>query len=111
VSDDDYERGHLAGEIAARLADHDRHFEKINGSMERVATELHALNLNVQSLADQAKADAVTRVATAQALKDAEEARRNKDEQAWSPITRLFAVIAAIGVVAGMALTAYIAFH
>jgi len=91
-----YERGHLAGEIAARLAGHDRHFAAINGSLERIAATLTAQTLAIQQLADQAKADAVTRVATATALKDAEDARRDKGEQTWSPYSKVFAAIAAL---------------
>jgi hypothetical protein len=57
---------------------------------------LAAQTLAIQQLADQAKADAVTRVATATALKDAEDVRRDKSEQRWTPVQRVIALIAAI---------------
>jgi hypothetical protein len=36
----------------------------------------------------------VTRVATATALKDAEDARRGKSEQSWTPIQRVIGLVA-----------------
>lgn len=103
----DYHRGVAAGGIEARLADHDRHFALINGNLIRVAENsadqtraLNALTLAVQRLADQAEADARTAVATAKALKEANEARRSEaetrraaSEQTWTPWQRLIAVV------------------
>jgi hypothetical protein len=97
-----YDRGAVAGEIGARLAGHDKHFEAINGSLEKIAEELHGLKLAVQRLGDQAVARDATVVTTAAALKDAEEARRDKVEQSWSPMSRVIAVIGAIGVLVGL---------
>jgi hypothetical protein len=100
-----YERGVVAGEISARLLEHDRHFEKINGSMERVADELHDLTLAMQRLGDAAASDRATVITTAAALKSAEEARRDQGEQRWSPLTRLAVIagtLAALGTVAGL---------
>jgi hypothetical protein len=105
VPEDDeeaYERGHVAGEIAARLAGHDKHFNSINGSLERIAEKLTILAMDVQRLADQAVSDAATRISTAAALKDAEAARRDKTEQSWSPWSKVFAVIAAVVALAGL---------
>jgi hypothetical protein len=83
-SQEAFDRGAAAGEIAARLLGHDKHFEKINGSLDRVAEEMHGLKLAVQRLGDQAVSRDATVLTTAAALKDAEEARRDKTEQAWS---------------------------
>jgi len=94
--DDAYDRGHLAGEINARLAGHDQHFASINGSLADIANEMHGLKLAVQRLGDQAASDATTRISTAAALKDAEEARRAKTDQSWSPWAKLIAVILAL---------------
>jgi hypothetical protein len=111
TTDDAYERGHLAGEIAARLAGHDRHFAAINGSLEKIAQNQAAQTLAIQQLADQAKADAVTRVATATALKDAEEARRAANDQHWSPFAKTFAVIATLTALVGATIGVYATFH
>jgi len=102
VTDDAYERGHRAGGIDQRLDEHDRHFNKINGSMQTVADRLHELTLAVQGLRAQAEADARTRVATAAALKDADDARRRASEQTWSPWTKAFAVLAALASAVGL---------
>jgi hypothetical protein len=91
----DYERGHAAGTISERLREHDRHFERINGSMDMVGLRLGELVMQVQRLADAAQADRATVVTTAAALKAAEDARRTKAESSWSPLGRL-ALIAGI---------------
>lgn len=105
-----YDQGHVAGEIAARLAAHDQHFAQINGSMGRLADEMHALVLGVQRLGDAADADRATVVTTASALEKAEQARRDKTETRWSPMARLITVVVAVAVVAGV-LVAYANLH
>lgn len=99
---DDYERGHNAGGIAERLASHDRHFEAINGSMADTVRALEALTLAVQRLSDQAISRDATVVTTAKALKEAEEARRDKTNQSWSPLARISAVAATIATLIGL---------
>jgi hypothetical protein len=108
-----FDRGETAGQIAERLAGHDRHFAAINGSLERIANEMHAMSLTQQALstaltnglrqiADQQTERDRTVLTTAKALKDAEEARRDKTEQSWSPFQRLFAVLGALAAVAAV---------
>lgn len=126
--DDAYERGHLDGEIAARLAGYDRHFEAINGSLAKIAEDdsvaklaevVSGLALAVQRLGDQAIArDATvittaaalkdTVISTANALKDAEQARRDKSDQRWSPLARSIAVIGVIATVVGVAVAVFL---
>jgi hypothetical protein len=101
---DAYARGMVAGEVAARLADHDRHFAMINGSIERLAGEVHAMVLGIQRLGDSADADRATVVTTARALEKADAARRDKTEAAWSPVQRLYAVLATVGAAIGIVL-------
>jgi hypothetical protein len=100
--DDAYDRGHIAGEIAARLAGHDQHFATINGSLADIAQELHKQTLAVQRLSDQAEANAKTVITTAAALKDAEDARRAKGEQSWTPFARLLAVLGGLAALAAV---------
>jgi outer membrane receptor for monomeric catechols len=83
-----YDRGVAAGEIAARLAGHDQHFGAINGSLGRMADEMHEMRLALQRLGDSAAADRATVVTTAVALKDAEEARRDATDTRWAPLQR-----------------------
>jgi len=109
ASDEDaYGRGHeagvVAGEIATRLAGHDEHFAAINGSLADIAREMHELTLAVQRLADQAEANAATVIATAKALKDADEARRAQVERTWSPVQKLLAVIAGLAALLAIAI-------
>jgi chromosome segregation ATPase len=117
-----YDRGTVAGEIGARLAGHDKHFARINGSLERVATELHEINLNIQKLSDKTEArdqrledQAAAREATAKiaatALEKAEQARRAKSESAWTPFARLAVAISTIAGVIGIALAIYANVH
>ena len=102
MAETDYERG----QIAERLAGHDRHFAAINGSLARLADleaervkGIHDLTLAVQRLGDQAEANAKTVITTAKALKDAEDARRSKSDQTWTPWQRLLAILAGLGTV------------
>jgi hypothetical protein len=106
---EEYDRGHVAGGIDARLAGHDRHFEAINGNIARVGDELHEMKMAVQRLADQAVARDATVVTTAAALKDAEDARRDKSEQTWSPIAKLLAILGSITTVVAVAVSIYLA--
>lgn len=106
-----YDRGVLAGEVATRLAGHDKHFEAINGSLAEMVRELHGLGMAMQKMADQNAAAAVTVVATASALKDAEEARRNLSTQSWTPVQRFLAVLGTVSTAVATALGAYVVFH
>lgn len=103
-----YDRGLTDGRIDARLAGHDRHFDAINGSLARIANELHDLKLAVQRLADQAVSDATTRIATAEALEKADLARRSRNEQRWSPVARLLAVLGVVVAVAAIVVSIYL---
>jgi hypothetical protein len=114
-----YDRGVIAGAIETRLAGHDKHFETINGSLAKIAEEMHGVKLALQRLADQAIADAATRISTAEAVEKARKEaadslenertlRRDRAERTWSPWAKLFAVIAAVGVPVGLYL-AYLA--
>lgn len=89
---DEYNRG----KIEERLASHDKHFEVINGSMKEVAENLAKLNLGIQRLIDSSAADRATVITTAQALKNADDARRDRGNAKWTPWQRLAAGIAAI---------------
>jgi hypothetical protein len=100
---DAYDAGHTAGAIDARLAGHDAHFAKINGSIERVADEMAGMKLLLQRLADSADADRKTVVVTAAALKDAEEARRSTTNDRWSPWQKAIALITGAGALAALA--------
>jgi hypothetical protein len=96
MSSPDYDRGIEAGKIEQRLDGHDKHFEAINGSLEKVASNLADLNLGIQRLVDSGQADRATVLTTAAALKAADDARRDKGEQRWTPFQRGLAAIAGL---------------
>jgi hypothetical protein len=100
VTQPEYDRGVAAGQVLERLSGHDQHFEKINGSLEKVAANLSDLNLGIQRLVDSAAADRATVLTTAKALKDADDARRDKGEQRWSPVQKLIAVTSGLAAAA-----------
>jgi nitrogenase subunit NifH len=71
-------------------------------SVAEHAKSISVLKLDVARLAQEAEADKKTVVQTAQALKDAKEAAEatarieaQKAERTWTPMTRLFAAVAA----------------
>lgn len=84
-----YDRGRLDGEFSARLDGHDKHFARLNGSLDRFSGELAALTSAVQSLSDGAVARDKTVLLTAAALKDA-------SAKAWSPWSRAITVLSAL---------------
>lgn len=94
-----------------RLAGHDRHFEKINGSMEKVAKNLADLNLGIQRLVDSGEADRATVLTTAAALKAADDARRDKGEARWTPFQRASAIILTLVAVLGVIVAVLAARH
>lgn len=111
-----FDRGQIAGHIAEQLRRHEDHLAKINGSTEKTALALEALNdtqqqmaLQLQRLADQSAADAKTRVATAAALKEAEDARRVTAEGRWTPLARTLLVLGALVSLATLAIGLYAA--
>lgn len=100
-----FDRGVTAGEIAARLANHDVHFANINGHIGELVEGIHGMRLDIQRLADQAQASAKTLLATAEALKAANEARAEQSTRSWSPWVRVFAVVAAVATIVSIVAT------
>ena len=112
-----YDRGMVAGKIAIRLDHHDVQLVAMNDVLAKVVNVEADLTLAVQELAGEAKASRETAVALATALKDAKETAegtaRNESLKAaateresaaraalgWSPVTRVFAIVAALAIV------------
>jgi len=109
-----FERGVVAGKVSIRLDHHDAQLVSINSVLAKVVDVESNLTLAVQELAGEAKASRETAVALATALKDAKETaegtaraetnkaaiteRENATKAAlgWSPITKLFAILAGV---------------
>jgi hypothetical protein len=106
-----YDRGHTAGEISARLAGHDKHFATINGSLIDLAAEMKAVNLQLQRMADAMQADRERALATATALREADEARRATGERHWTPLTRVAVLVTTLAALAGIAAFLITTFH
>jgi phage-related minor tail protein len=98
MTSQEYDRGHVAGGIDERLNEYGRHFTKINGSIDRFTDEMRQVRMAVQGLTDAADADRATAITLAAALEKAETARRHAAEKSWTPFTKAFAIIAALGV-------------
>lgn len=122
AEDEAYKRGVAAGEIARRLAEHDEHLNRINGSMERVASMLGDLTLElqrqgdrtvaaIQQLRDQRTADAATVVTTATALESERKARSDRSSDSWTPMARVLAVLGGLAALAGVAFGVYSLMH
>lgn len=77
--------------LGGRVDTHDREFDSVKA-------DISGLQSLTQTLREGADADKKTAVALALALKEADETRRTKSEASWSPITKVFAVLAAVGV-------------
>ncbi|MET4703101.1 hypothetical protein [Frigoribacterium sp. UYMn621] len=88
--------------IAERGVNTDRRVDGHASELNTIKTDVASLKSETQTLREGADADKKTAVALAFALKEADENRRLKAEQSWSPITRIFAVIAVLGVLAGI---------
>jgi hypothetical protein len=99
TTQDAFDRGVAAGEIAARLANHDIHFASINGHVGDLVGEIHGMRLDIQRLADHAEASAKTVLATAEALRTADDTRSTSSNRSWTPWFRAFAVLSAMATI------------
>lgn len=90
-----YAKGVEAGEIAARLLNHDKHFEALNGSLKEIAKSLGMVTQGLQSINDQMETrDKV--------LAEVEQERIAKAAKRWTPYTRVFAAIAALSTIVSL---------
>jgi hypothetical protein len=92
------------GKVDATLTEHGKHFDRINGSIERSAEALIELRMVVQRLADSAESDRATARVTAIALKEADEARRLRSEEGWTQFQRALVVVGALVALASIVL-------
>lgn len=111
LEEDAFARGQESGKIIARLDGHDRLLAAINGSQARTAEAVAELSRQVQRLGDQAIAREATVITTAKALKDAQDAQRDKTEQSWLTPLRLTALLASVATVAGTIVGLIALFH
>jgi len=102
-----YTRGRLDGEVAAALSRHEDHFQRINGSLDKMAdilgrqaaefsAQLAVQSLAIQRLADLGDAREKTVKETAAALKVADDQRRDAATTRSRPITTTAMVIGTV---------------
>ena len=97
-----YDRGVLDGQVATRLDIHDAAIAATNRLLARTVDISQTNASIVQTLTEARVTDAATRVATADAVKEAKLAQDAQASSAWSPMAKLIAVVGAIGVVFGI---------
>lgn len=103
--DAEYKRGREAGEIAARLAQHDQHFANINGSIGKLAGKMEDMTTAIQALADSQASRDLIAASVAAALVKEQESRKMRQEQRWTWPVRMaavFTVLAAAATVTGV---------
>ena len=88
--------------IAERGINTDRRVDGHASEIGSMKVSISNLQSETQTLREGADADKKTAVALALALKEADETRRTKSEQSWSPITRLFAVLTTVATLLGV---------
>lgn len=75
----------------------------LSGRVDKHEVEIRDLQTETQALAGEAKAEAVKAIALAAALKEADEARRQKSELSWTPFAKTMTlVVTFVGVVSLM---------
>ena len=68
----------------------------VTSRVDRHEIDIDALKSSTQSLKESARAEAVKAIALAAALKEADEARRQKSEQVWSPFAKVAIALASV---------------
>ena len=96
MPDTEYSRGREAGTTETRLEGHDDRLHAINGNIANFVEQMGEIKLLLQSVKDTVRANTEAALATAVALEKAESARLKKAEESWDPMTKLFAIVAAI---------------
>lgn len=83
--------------VAFQVTDHGRRLDRAEGNID-------SLNLVTQRLGDDAQASRATALSLAKALKEADEARRDKSAEQWSPFQRVAVAISAATALAAIVL-------
>jgi len=105
-----YERGVLDGQVAVRLDHHDAEIAATNRLLARTVDISQTNASIVQTLTEARVTDAATRVATAEAVKEARIAQEAQASSAWSPIAKLVTIVLAVVGVLGFAVALWALF-
>jgi len=100
ATQDAYDRGVLDGRVAIRLDHHDDQIAATNVLLARTVGISQTMASTLQTLTEARVTDAATRVATAQAVKEAKDTQEAQAKSSWSPVAKLVAIVgAAVGVI------------
>ncbi len=102
MPDAEFQRGKETGAIVTQLAQHEARLSAINGAITKAADAMVQVGLLLQGITDRLDASAATVIATADALAKANAARREKEDNNWSPFAKTVAITGALGVLAGI---------
>jgi len=89
-----YERGR----VAERLNHHDEQIAATNKVLAKTVDIASSLTSTVQTLTEARVTDAATRVATAEAVKEAKLAQEAQAQTGWSPVAKFATAIGAMAV-------------
>ena len=92
----DYDRGVRDGRVEVRLDHHDARLDEHADLLARTVETAQIMASTVQTLTEARVTDAATRVATAQAVKDAKDTQEDQAKHAWSPAAKLIAAIGSV---------------
>ena len=84
-----YDRGVLDGRVATRLDGHDAQITAGLAAHIQMVDIATTLTSTVQTLTEARVTDAATRVATAEAVKEAKLAQEAQAQTGWSPVAKL----------------------
>src|ERR1700685_269688 len=97
AEEDAYKRG----QQDATVAEHSRHLERINGTLETVSHQLADIALARLRVSEQAARRDAVAVHTAQTAKDTRQAAIDKTAESWKPWQKLSVGIITIEALAG----------
>jgi predicted nucleic acid-binding protein len=98
------------GQQDAVVAEHTKHLDKINGTLERVSDQLTKLFEAMLRAAEQSAARDAVAVATAQTVKDTRQASIDHKTEEWKPWQKFMAVVAGLIGLAAFAILVYSTF-
>lgn len=82
--------------VAERISNLGGRVDSHENQIGTIKSDVSELKSQTQTLKEGADADKKTAVALALALKEADETRRTKTEQTWTPVQRISVVVAAV---------------
>ena len=97
-----YNRGFLDGRVTTRLDHHSEQIAATNVLLDRTVEISQTMASTVQTLTEARVTDAATRVATAEAVKEAKIMQEAQAQSSWSPVAKLVTIVMAVVAVIGV---------